>query len=76
MTMPLSRRQHGNAILEFALVATLFITLLTSVAELGLMFWATVIFMPLIVFYTGWAYHVMRGKITVEQIQANEHTAY
>jgi Flp pilus assembly protein TadG len=41
MTMSRSRRQHGNAILEFALVAMLFITLLTSVAELGLMFWAT-----------------------------------
>ena len=48
----------------------------SSHLTLGLMFWATVIFMPLIVFYTGWAYHVMRGKVTVEQIRANEHTAY
>ena len=48
----------------------------SSHLTLGLMFWATVIFMPLIVFYTGWAYRVMRGKVTVEQIRANEHTAY
>jgi cytochrome bd ubiquinol oxidase subunit II len=48
----------------------------SSHLTLGLMFWATVIFMPLIVFYTSWAYRVMRGKVTVEQIRANEHTAY
>jgi cytochrome d ubiquinol oxidase subunit II len=40
------------------------------------MFWATVVFMPLIVFYTGWAYRVMRGKVTVAHIRANEHAAY
>jgi cytochrome d ubiquinol oxidase subunit II len=43
---------------------------------LGLMFWATMIFMPLIVFYTSWAYRVMRGKVTLAHIRANEHTAY
>ncbi len=48
----------------------------SSHLTLGLMFWATVIFMPLIVFYTGWAYRVMRGKVTVDQIRANEHSAY
>ncbi len=48
----------------------------SSHLTLGLMFWATLIFMPLIVFYTSWAYRVMRGKVTVEQIQANEHNAY
>jgi cytochrome d ubiquinol oxidase subunit II len=48
----------------------------SSHLTLGLMFWATVIFMPLIVFYTGWAYRVMRGKVTVAHIRANEHTAY
>jgi len=40
------------------------------------MFWATLIFMPLIVIYTSWAYRVMRGKVTVAQIKANEHSAY
>ena len=48
----------------------------SSHLTLGLMFWATLIFMPLIVFYTAWAYRVMRGKVTVAHIQANSHTAY
>jgi cytochrome d ubiquinol oxidase subunit II len=48
----------------------------SSHLTLGLMFWATLIFMPLIVFYTSWAYRVMRGKVTVAHIRANEHTAY
>ncbi|HEY1128488.1 MAG TPA: cytochrome d ubiquinol oxidase subunit II [Roseateles sp.] len=48
----------------------------SSPMTLTLMLGATVIFMPLIVLYTGWAYRVMRGKVTVEHIRANEHTAY
>jgi len=48
----------------------------SSHLTLALMFWATLIFMPLIVLYTGWAYRVMRGKVTVEHIRANKHTAY
>ena len=48
----------------------------SSHLTLGVMFWATLIFMPLIIFYTGWAYRVMRGKITVEQIRANDYSAY
>lgn len=48
----------------------------SSPLTLGLMLGATVIFMPLIVLYTGWAYRVMRGKVTVAHIRANSHTAY
>ena len=48
----------------------------SSHMTLGLMFWATMIFMPLIVFYTSWAYRVMRGKVTAEQVLHNEHNAY
>jgi cytochrome bd ubiquinol oxidase subunit II len=48
----------------------------SSHLTLGLMFWATMIFMPLIIFYTGWAYRVMRGKVTLAHIRANEHSAY
>ena len=48
----------------------------SSQRTLGIMFWATLIFMPLIVFYTSWAYRVMRGKVTLAHIRANEHTAY
>ncbi|MEO8599897.1 MAG: cytochrome d ubiquinol oxidase subunit II, partial [bacterium] len=48
----------------------------SSHLTLGIMFWATLIFIPLIVLYTSWAYRVMRGKVTVEHIRANEHTVY
>lgn len=48
----------------------------SSHLTLTLMFWATVLFMPIIVAYTSWAYRVMRGKVTVEQIRANEHSVY
>ena len=48
----------------------------SSQMTLNLMFWATVIFMPLIVLYTSWAYRVMRGKVTVDFIRSNEHSAY
>jgi cytochrome d ubiquinol oxidase subunit II len=48
----------------------------SSHLTLTLMFWATLIFMPIIIVYTSWAYRVMRGKVTVEQIRANEHSAY
>jgi len=48
----------------------------SSHLTLGIMFWATVVFMPLIVLYTGWAYRVMRGKVTAAYIRENEHGAY
>jgi cytochrome d ubiquinol oxidase subunit II len=48
----------------------------SSRMSLTIMFWATVVFMPLIIGYTGWAYRVMRGKVTAAQIQANAHSAY
>lgn len=43
---------------------------------LGIMFWATVLLIPLIVVYTSWAYHVMRGKVTAAYIRENNHAAY
>ena len=43
---------------------------------LGIMFWATIIFMPIIVAYTSWAYSVMAGKVTAAYIRENEHSAY
>ncbi|MSU97501.1 cytochrome d ubiquinol oxidase subunit II [Pseudomonas mandelii] len=55
------------------------LTVWDSVAShlsLAIMFWAALIFMPLIVLYTSWAYRVMRGKVTVAQIKVNEHSAY
>lgn len=48
----------------------------SSQLTLTLMFWATAIFMPLIVFYTAWAYKVMAGKVTERFIEANDKAAY
>ena len=43
---------------------------------LQVMFWAVVIFVPLIVAYTSWVYRVMRGKVTAAYIRENEKSAY
>ncbi|OGU40291.1 MAG: cytochrome d ubiquinol oxidase subunit II, partial [Hydrogenophilales bacterium RIFOXYA1_FULL_63_33] len=48
----------------------------SSHLTLGLMLGATVIFMPLIIFYTSWCYKVMWGKVTTEFIAANDKSAY
>jgi cytochrome d ubiquinol oxidase subunit II len=48
----------------------------SSHLTLGLMFWATLIFMPIIVAYTSWTYRVMRGKVTEAYIRENDHAAY
>jgi cytochrome d ubiquinol oxidase subunit II len=44
--------------------------------SLGVMFWVVVIMLPVVIMYTTWVYSVVRGKVTVEDIHANEHTAY
>lgn len=44
--------------------------------SLNVMFWVVVIFLPLIIFYTGWIYRVLRGKVDEAHISANEHSAY
>jgi cytochrome d ubiquinol oxidase subunit II len=43
---------------------------------LQLLFIATVLLMPIVLAYTVWVYRVMRGKITVEDIQKNQHVLY
>lgn len=48
----------------------------SSHLSLAIMFWAALIFMPLIIIYTSWAYRVMRGKMTIAHIKANDHSAY
>jgi len=48
----------------------------SSYKTLGIMFIVTLIFLPLITVYTSWVYHVMRGKVTIQQIQDNTHTSY
>ncbi|OIR17634.1 cytochrome bd-I ubiquinol oxidase subunit 2 [mine drainage metagenome] len=48
----------------------------SSKKTLGIMFIVTLIFLPLIMVYTSWVYRVLRGKVTVQSIQDNTHTAY
>ncbi|MDQ7074586.1 MAG: cytochrome d ubiquinol oxidase subunit II [Gammaproteobacteria bacterium] len=55
------------------------LTLWDSVSShrtLNILFIVTVIFVPLIVIYTTWAFRIMRGKMTVARIRENEHTLY
>ena len=48
----------------------------SSQLTLNIMLWATLIFMPLIIIYTSWAYKIMAGKVTTAYIRENNHTAY
>ena len=48
----------------------------SSKKTLGIMFIVAIIFLPLIMLYTAWVYRVLRGKITVQSIKDNTHTAY
>ena len=48
----------------------------SSQLTLNIMLWATLIFMPLIVLYTSWAYRVMGGKVTPAYVRENSHSAY
>ncbi|MDC7787679.1 cytochrome d ubiquinol oxidase subunit II [Rhodoplanes sp. TEM] len=48
----------------------------SSHLTLGIMFWATLIFMPLVVVYTSWAYRVMAGKVTAAYVREHSHSAY
>lgn len=48
----------------------------SSPLTLFIMLGATIIFLPIILAYTAWVYHVLRGKITEETITSNQETAY
>lgn len=48
----------------------------SSHLTLTLMFWAALIFTPIVIFYTSWAYKVMAGKVTERYIEANDKAAY
>jgi len=48
----------------------------SSHRTLQVMFWAVVIFLPLIVVYTSWVYRVMRGKVTIQHVQDGSHSLY
>jgi cytochrome bd ubiquinol oxidase subunit II len=48
----------------------------SSKLTLGIMLAVAVIFVPLIVAYTAWAYHVLRGPVTAAQIERDSGEAY
>lgn len=48
----------------------------SSNLTLTIMLVATLIFMPIIIVYTSWAYKVMAGKVTLAYIRENDHSAY
>ncbi len=48
----------------------------SSHLTLTVMFWAAVIFVPIILAYTTWTYTKMWRRVTVEEIEAQDHLAY
>lgn len=48
----------------------------SSQRTLNIMFWAMLIFLPVVIAYTSWVYRVLRGKLTVAIIRNNDHTLY
>jgi cytochrome d ubiquinol oxidase subunit II len=53
------------------------LTVWNSISSARTLLWATgftAVFVPLIVAYTSWAFHVMRGKVSAEHIDGNSHS--
>ncbi len=48
----------------------------SSHLTLTVMFWAVVIFLPIVLGYTVWCYANMWGRVTAEEIDARSHSAY
>jgi cytochrome bd ubiquinol oxidase subunit II len=48
----------------------------SSHRTLQVMFWGVVLFLPLIIVYTGWVYRVMRGTITAKHVRDGGHALY
>ncbi len=48
----------------------------SSKLTLGVMLGVTVIFLPIILAYTGWAYKIMAGKVTAAGIESDSHGNY
>ncbi len=48
----------------------------SSHLTLTVMFWAVVIFLPIVIAYTIWCYAHMWRKVTIEEIKAQSHQAY
>jgi cytochrome d ubiquinol oxidase subunit II len=48
----------------------------SSAWTLQIMLWVALVFVPLILLYTGWVYRVLRGPVTVEQIRRDGKRMY
>jgi cytochrome d ubiquinol oxidase subunit II len=48
----------------------------SSPLTLSIMFWVVVLFLPIVLGYTTWAYRKLRGKITVKDIREQGGSAY
>jgi len=48
----------------------------SSYATLNVMFWVALVFTPIVLAYTSWAYYVMRGKVTREYVATNDKSLY
>ncbi len=48
----------------------------SSHLTLMVMFWAVVIFLPIVLGYTVWCYANMWGRVTADEIEARAHSAY
>jgi len=48
----------------------------SSHTTLGIMLAVVVIFLPIVVVYTSWAYRIMRGKVTNELVENNSKSMY
>lgn len=48
----------------------------SSHLTLTVMFWAVVIFLPIVIAYTVWCYAKMWRKVSIEEIRAQSHQAY
>jgi len=48
----------------------------SSQTTLGLMLVATLVFLPIVLAYTSWVFHVLRGPITEEAIERGDDYHY
>ncbi|RKP58813.1 cytochrome d ubiquinol oxidase subunit II [Pararobbsia silviterrae] len=48
----------------------------SSRLTLEIMLFVTIVLVPVIFFYTGWVYRVLRGKVSAESIERDSHVMY
>jgi len=48
----------------------------SSQLTLSVMFWAALVFTPIVIAYTAWAYRMMAGKVTAAYVRTHDHSAY